>query len=281
MNTNREKWLQDRKKGIGSSDIGVIAGLSDYAEPYDIYIQKVENHQIEDNYAMKRGRFLEDAVALFFEDATGYKCTKPTSEIYQHKDFPAKPFLATPDFFYADKDGNACIFEAKTYRGYLNGNYDEDINPSYYAQIQWQMHVTGIKKASIGILTGGFEFFHYEFNYDAKYCQELEEKALDFWNNHVVKQIPPQVLTKRTNEMKYPQQEESKVVTASDTFLDNYNELMKLQTVKKKLVEKESTLKDRLCVEMADAEQVIYADQKLATYKTNVKGSRVAKFYNV
>lgn len=278
-NTNREKWLQDRRKGIGSSDIGAIAGLSEYTEAYDIYIQKVENHQIDDNKAMKRGRFLEDAVALFFTDETGYECLKPSKDMYYHSEFPVKPFMATPDFFYSDKEGNACIFEAKTFRGYLTGDYDQDINPAYYAQIQWQMHVTGITKASIGILSGGFEFYSYEFNYDKEFAMDLERKALDFWNNHVALAIPPQPLTKRTNELKYPQEEESKVIKASDTFLDNYDKYIKHKAMIKKLQTKEKEFKDALCVETADAEQVIYADTKLATYKANKNGVRAFRIY--
>lgn len=271
----RNEWLEKRRAGIGSSDIGAIAGYSVYAEALDVYREKVENHQDEENIFMLRGRILEDAIAEMFEAETGFKTRKPKEENYYHKDFPEKPFMATPDFYFEDDTKEEQILETKSMRGYLTGSKEEDVNESYYCQIQWQMHVTGIKKATICILDSSLWIKYYTFEYDEEFAMELERKGLDFWNNHVLTKTPPEPNTKRANEILYPEQEEGLVIEADDEIPKTYDKLIEARTIRKELEEKEEKLKNKIACYMKDAETVEYAGKKLATYKTNKNGSRV------
>ena len=61
--TNREEWLDVRKSGIGSSEVATIVGLNPFETPYQLWRRKrgLDAPQ-EENFAMKAGHYLEDAV---------------------------------------------------------------------------------------------------------------------------------------------------------------------------------------------------------------------------
>ena len=65
----REEWLEVRKSGIGSSEVGTILGLNPFETPYQLWRRKLGmDSPKEENFAMKAGHYLEDAVSLFFRD---------------------------------------------------------------------------------------------------------------------------------------------------------------------------------------------------------------------
>ena len=77
---DRGEWLEYRKGGIGSSEVGTILGLNPYETPYQLWRKKkgIDAPQAE-TFAMKAGHYLEDAVSLFFADETGKQIIKASS----------------------------------------------------------------------------------------------------------------------------------------------------------------------------------------------------------
>ena len=79
------------------------------------------------------------------------------------------------------------ILEIKT------GSSDSDWAPvpEYYkAQVQWQMHVTGIKKVYFAVLIHGHDYFEREMDYDPEYAQQMELKCQELWNAICTKTAP-------------------------------------------------------------------------------------------
>ena len=68
---SREDWLEARRKGIGSSDIPAVLGLSRFAGPFDVYCDKVTGEDGPSMSAMKLGSALEDGIANYYADETG------------------------------------------------------------------------------------------------------------------------------------------------------------------------------------------------------------------
>ena len=63
---NREEWLEVRKNGIGSSEVATIVGLNPWQTPYQLWrIKTGQDAPKNENFAMKAGHYLEDAVSLF------------------------------------------------------------------------------------------------------------------------------------------------------------------------------------------------------------------------
>ena len=63
-------WLDDRKKGLGGTDVSAILGLNEYRNAFDVWAEKTDRvGSIEDNEAMKRGRLLEKTIVEYI-----FKC---------------------------------------------------------------------------------------------------------------------------------------------------------------------------------------------------------------
>ena len=69
-----EEWLEVRKSGIGSSEVATIVGLNPWETPYQLWRRKRGlDAPKPENFAMKAGHYLEDAVSRFWADETGHR----------------------------------------------------------------------------------------------------------------------------------------------------------------------------------------------------------------
>lgn len=185
---DREMWLQLRRKGIGGSDAAAIAGLSKWKSPVAVYLEKIGQAPLEEaqSEAAHFGTILEDVVAQEFSRRTGLK-VKRRYAILQHPDFP---------FMVANVDrliiGERTGLECKTASEYLKGEWEgEDIPAPYLLQCQHYMAVTGYSAWWIAVLIGGNKFVHKKVDRDEEIIQYLIQLESDFWNNHVIPQVPP------------------------------------------------------------------------------------------
>ena len=177
--SNHEEWLEDRRKGIGGSDVGAVLGLNKYKSPYTLWAEKsglLHTDEV-DNESMRIGRDLEDYVARRFIEATGHEVI--TSDYsFQSK---AHPFmLANVDRLLTDEP---CGLECKTASALTRYDFENgDIPPSYYCQCMHYMAVTGLKKWYIAILVMGKGFYWFEINRDEEEIKALIEAEAEFWN---------------------------------------------------------------------------------------------------
>jgi len=71
MQQNTQEWLDFRRNKIGASDASVILGLSPYKTKYQLFEEKIFGKEQEQNGAMMRGHFMEEAARTEFEKQTG------------------------------------------------------------------------------------------------------------------------------------------------------------------------------------------------------------------
>lgn len=77
---SREEWLEERRKSIGGSDAAAVIGMSRFASPYTVWMDKTGRlPEKEDTEAMRIGRDLEEYVAKRFEEASGKRCGAATT----------------------------------------------------------------------------------------------------------------------------------------------------------------------------------------------------------
>ena len=155
---SREKWLKYRTKGIGGSDVSIIAGINHFKSVHQLWLEKtgqVEPEQTDSEFA-HFGTLLEPIVRKEFMERTGIK-VRQKHMLLQSSDYP---------FMLADLDGEIndsgekAIFEAKTASAYKQEAWEEGIPAEYMLQIQHYMAVTGAKKTYIAALVGGNHFYH-------------------------------------------------------------------------------------------------------------------------
>src|SRR5258708_218059 len=160
------EWLEARRKGITTSEIAVVMGLSPYSSPFALYHQKTgQLPGQEDSMAMALGRHLESFVARQFrERRPDLGLTGTGRELYAH---PERPWeLATPDrvlhegFLRLDDGGwdftdpVIAVLECKTSGSYDGWGEDgSDVIPVHYrCQVLWQMDVLGVTTGFVACL---------------------------------------------------------------------------------------------------------------------------------
>ena len=186
--SSHKEWLEDRRKGIGGSDVGALLGLNKYKSPYTLWAEKsglLHTDEV-DNESMRIGRDLEDYVARRFMEATGHEVV--TSDYsFQSKSHPF--MLANVDRLLTDEP---CGLECKTASALTKYDFENgDIPSSYYCQCMHYMAVTGLKKWYIAILVMGKGFYWFEINRDEEEIKALIEAEEDFWNKVQTGEAPP------------------------------------------------------------------------------------------
>ena len=186
---SRADWLEWRKHGIGGSDAAALIGLSHWASPFSVYLDKIGlAAEKPDSEAMRQGRDLEAYVAQRFCEQTG-KSVRRCNAMMQHSEY---------DFIIANVDrlvvGEKSGLECKTmsvrspaYPKLENG----DVPEQYYVQCQHYMMVTGLKKWYLAILVLGDGFYCFEIDWEQREQDALLQAEVDFWQNHVLPRIPP------------------------------------------------------------------------------------------
>lgn len=187
---NREQWLKERKKGIGGSDVAAILGLSKWKSTYDIWVDKTTDVLQEEysNESIYWGNVLEEIVAQEFSKQTGFKVRR-NNKILQH-----------PEYYWmrASIDrkivGENALLECKTTSEYNKNEWkDDEIPLNYILQCMHYLAVTGFEKCYIACLVGGRHFIYKEILRNEEVIKVLVEKERIFWQEHVEKNIPPEV----------------------------------------------------------------------------------------
>lgn len=181
-------WLAERRKGIGGSDAAAIVGLSHWATPYSVYIDKLGLlPETEENEAMRQGRDLEEYVAARFTEQTGKKVQRCNYMIRN----PLYPFaLADIDRrVVGENAGLECkttsALDLKQFRGV-------EFPERYYAQCVHYLAVTGAERWYLAVLVFGRGFYVYTLERDEAEITALMNAEGDFWKL-VENQTPPDV----------------------------------------------------------------------------------------
>ena len=193
-----KQWLEWRRKGIGGSDASIVLGISPFATARDLYFDKLGVVSYKDDnsnwVALQSGHLLEDLVAEIFHKKTGF----PIYQIKKMFYHPLYPYmLADVDYFVTLPSGETAILEIKTtnYNGkdawWMDGK--ETVPVNYEAQGRHYMAVTNLNHVFYCCLYGNSEdnviIRHIER--DAAYEEELTALEGIFWNENVLKKIPP------------------------------------------------------------------------------------------
>lgn len=244
-----EEWLRWRKKGLGGSEIGAICGLSKYSSPYKVYLNKIDELPMEKQTESAHwGNTLEDVVAKEFTRVTGKKVRKKNVMLRSKEH----------DFMLANLDrmvvGEKAFLECKTTSLYNAYQWEDDKIPeTYMLQIQHYMYVCGFKKCYIACLIGGQHFVWKEIKRDNELIKLMIEIEKDFWYNHVVAKVPPNIIggecDSKLLEKLYPNSEDSEINLPDETK-EYIEKLNALKEQKKQLEEEilncENFIKDKM-----------------------------------
>ena len=197
---NSPEWLEFRKSRIGSSDAPIITGDSPWKTPFQLWQEKLGLvDQPKQNYAMTRGKNLEDRARQVYEEMRG------------HLVFPMVLVHPEHSWQIASMDGMT-IDRKHAVEIKCPGEADHmlavtgKVPKKYHAQLQHQMYVCQIPKIDYFSFDGQTGVI-IEVEKDMNFLHELIKKERDFYFCLMNKNSPK--LTERDyisrNDEKYNQ----------------------------------------------------------------------------
>lgn len=266
----REEWLSLRQ-GIGSSEIATIIGVNRWETPYQLWLRKTGKAPAkEETFAMRAGHYLEDAVSLFWQDATGRQVIKSSSaeNIYVH---PEMDFLrVSPDRTYwipgaTRNDENKGVLECKTTRMPID---PDDIPRYWFCQLQYQLGVMQREQGSLAWLVQGTEFDYKDITFVPDFFGWMVEEAEKFWRKNVLEGVEPDPINSSDILLKYSSHFAGKSVEATENLMLEVARLKGIKSQLKALESEKDEIEEHVKMYMADAEALSYAGESLVTWKT-------------
>lgn len=268
---SHEEWLKNRMSGIGSSEITAVLGISPYMTRYQLWRSKKGiDPPMEDNFFLKAGRYLEDAVSRFYEDETGRKIIKASAYEFMYQSVE-KPFLmASPDRTYwidqnaVKNNSNKGICECKTTQMQVS---DEDVPKHWFCQLQWQLGISGLTHGAIAWLTAGRSFGYKEYLFNQELFDFMVQEAESFWNEYILGDKIPDPESAEDVLLRYKEIDLQNKKDADEDIFKLYLSLVETQEKRVHYKNQEDSLIDKLKVFCGDAEALHYMGQTIATYK--------------
>ena len=200
----------DRQKFLGGSDIAALYGLTKWATPLSVYMDKVQGKQPEDPAKAKifaRGKRLEPVVIGMCVEEFNLVVTG-TNQRYSYGPHPFMSceidfeFEVTPELqamfpplqlVPTGSIQNADVKTVHPFAAHEWGDAQTDEVPAYYgAQFMWGLGITGRDVCMCAALFGADDLVIYFVFRDDDVIQEMRQRALSFWEGHVVAQVPPE-----------------------------------------------------------------------------------------
>lgn len=168
------EWHDWRKLGIGATDASAIIGASKWGTALSVFVDKTTPSVANDepNSVQEWGNRLEPVVLDKFMDEH-----KEASDLIRGGLFQRGWRRCSLDGSCII-NGERVIIECKTAR---SADTWVPVPTGYYAQVQWQMHVTGYRRAFFSTLVLGCDWLEREVLYDEEYCAKLEDACQDVW----------------------------------------------------------------------------------------------------
>lgn len=194
-----EEWRHIRQFSIGGSEVAAILGISPFQTKRSLYRLKTSTLPTEEDISTQQifdyGHILEDYVV---EKACGLLGAKryPEYRMWAHRDYPN--ITCNPDALLVFPDGSLALFEAKTANYWKLEDWKQGIPAYYVPQPRQYLAVLNDPRLTggyIGCCLGGDKDAWACHSYTRDLAQEqLQLQAVsDYWNNHVIAQVPPEL----------------------------------------------------------------------------------------
>lgn len=188
----RDGWLEQRRRGVGGSDVAAIMGLSRYKGPYALWAEKsglVEPDDLSGNQAVEWGNILEPVVAQHYKEAHPERLVRDERSTLVAK---LRPWAqANIDRWVRDPDLGWGVLEIKTVGLRRAVDWDEGVPLYYLTQVTHYMSVTGSPFADVAVLVGGQDYREYRVMRDEEDVRAVDAAVDAFWE-HVRRGEPPE-----------------------------------------------------------------------------------------
>lgn len=180
---NREEWLQERKRGIGGSDLGHLIG-SLFGCERQLWYSKGDFAEVqnpEGQFRLSRGNRQEPVARSYYTDKTGRDCVSGFGT-FVVADFPWQ--RVNVDGVVRDSKLGLGVLEIKTLGLNSFRKVKKDGLPeNYIAQAQWGAGILRLPFTSFGIFSPELdEILIIDVASDSAIFDGLVARASTFWN---------------------------------------------------------------------------------------------------
>ena len=268
----RAEWLEERRSGIGGSDVAPILGMSKWSTPYSVYADKRgELAPQPENIDMLIGTLFEPWLFASYKTITGVAIRK-SHKILRDKEFPF--MLANVDALHKDR-----VVEFKTARNSDDWGQPgtDQVPQAYLLQCQHYMRVTGKQVCDLGVLFKDSrtpELILYEIKRDDDLLALVVPKLVEFWQC-VQDGIPPAAINPDDALQKWRRSEPVKKPATAEVFA-YVTAINFVRNKIKELAANEDRLKTQILEYMQEADTLTDSmGDVLATWKSSKDSERI------
>lgn len=272
----REEWLANRKSYLGASETAAILGFDKYRTPLDVYLEK--RGEVEPDPAGQRaeaGLRAEQMIADWIGDLYNLKIQRDNKiRIHPTLNF----WRCNLDRVIVGQPNGTAVLELKTtsMENLKSWNPNgQDLNPTFvhhWVQVQSQLAVTGYKWAAIGVMPAdSFRGFGQPelipIQPDQEFIGMMTDKVRVFWEEHVLKGIPPEPVTDDDLKILYPRSQ-PKTLEVDENTRNLVIKIARMRAAKKKIDEHLEPLELSMKMLLTDYEAASCNGEIVCTYKS-------------
>lgn len=274
----RERWLSERRGGLGGSDVAAVLGLSPWRTAVDVWLDKTGRAAPqEETEAMRIGTELEDFVARRYCEATGRTVQRFNRMV--HRGCLLGNFdrlVVSEGAKVASHQGEIrtdTLLECKT----SSRDWADGVPIYYQTQVQHYMGLTEeLRHADVAVLFlvhKRFETFRVER--DDEVIATLRERLTAWWERYVAGDEMPPPANEADCKALWARSNPGKTVTADEATSDAVNRYRILKAEADDMAEALDALKGEICAAMGDAETLADATGRpLVTWKSRKDAAR-------
>lgn len=263
-----DAWLAWRKDGITATEAATLMFPDQYSTPMKVYTDKLgitKSDQSDPDGFFEWGHILEDdLVRKFMKVHPELADTVSQGRLYQ------RGFAKCSLDAQCVKDGKPVIIECKSSQSMAKWN---PIPDRYFAQVQWQMFVTGIHSAIIVavICEGGYHYIEREVQYSESFVKQMVEKAQELYNNIQEKTPPAMTLggfepDKKAVAALHGEVDNDELKENTEVTREEIEEYYRLKAVFEKAQEDFEECKNRLGMKMLDSRRATCEGKTFASW---------------
>lgn len=191
---NNAEWLEQRRLGIGGSDVSAIMGMSKYKSAYALWAEKVglaKMADISDKPAVYWGTVLEPVVGAEYEKHHPEREVRRVNAVCKSIKRPWAQ--ASLDYEVKDEKLGWGVLEIKT-AGLMRAKDWENGIPLYYqTQIAHYLSVLNRPFADVAVLIGGQDYREFRYMRDKEDEKALVKAVDTFWHDYVEASMQPPI----------------------------------------------------------------------------------------
>ena len=191
--TTDDEWLEQRKHGVGGSEVAAIMGLSPWKTATQLWLEKtgrIEPADLSEKPYVAFGTIMEPVIGDWYREKFPDRTVRRVNAICKSLIRP----WAQASLDYEVRDGSVWgVLEIKTAR--TAADWQDGVPAYYLTQIMHYMQVTNRPFADVAVFfRDTCEFKCFRVDYDKEDGDAVKAAVDDFWRNYVMTGTMPQVV---------------------------------------------------------------------------------------